>query len=245
LVSFVELRPTEHFRIAYERRLGTRGEGLARCLRQLCEADYQRVRAWFGGITPPGLPFVCHLVSGEDGAWHTGCHGTEIFLDAFDRTATDPRAIAWGNVAEIVEVFSAALGSNWDCGASNGEALSRVLATECYPGNLDGYETAVDWLNSTRQNWVDRNDPSDLRRTSTGCAALFLNYLRYQFGFSWRDVVTRGQPTLAATHRVLTGSRSGGWPGFKRLVDAHYPPGRRYDLKVDNVFPLHRRTTAR
>ncbi len=84
--------------------------------------------------------------------------------------------------AEIVEVFSAAQGGDWDCGASNGEGLSRVLATELYPAELDGYTTAADWLDGGRPDDVNQTNPTDQDAVSNGCAVLFLNYMRYQEG---------------------------------------------------------------
>jgi hypothetical protein len=238
--SMVEVGRTSHFVFSYEALLGARGRELARGALRLCERDYRRVQFWFGRIEPPRLPFECRVVNGNDGASHSGCHGTTIFLDAFDDSMVDPRVIAWGNVAEIVEVFCAAQGQGWDCGYSNGEGLSRVLATARYPRQLDGYETAADWLDSTRRNFVDHNATTDLSRVSTGCAVLFLNYLHHQLGYSWRDIVTSGRPTLGATHQALTGTRSSGWQKFERLVSRHYPRGARSSVRGDNIFPLAR-----
>jgi hypothetical protein len=234
----VRVGETQHFEVFYERRLGERGEHLAEGLLDLCEADYERVRAWFGGITPHGMPFECRVIPGRTGAWHNGCHGTVIFLNAFGADITNPRTVAWGNVAEIVEVFSAAQNVGWDCGHNNGEGLSRVLATVRYPDQLDGYWSAPDWLDSHRPDYVTRSDHSDVRTVSTGCAALFLNYLHYQLGYSWRDIVANGQPTLGETHRALTASRSDGWKEFRTLVARHYPPTVSCGLTRDNIFPL-------
>jgi len=39
-------------------------------------------------------------------------------------------------VAEAVEVFEAIQNRGWNCGASNGEGLSRVLAQVLYPKRL-------------------------------------------------------------------------------------------------------------
>jgi hypothetical protein len=234
----VRVGRTEHFVASYERLLGVRGRNLAAGLLKLCENDFQRVQFWFGGLVPARLPFECQVVNGADGAWHRGCHGTTIFLDAFDDSVRNPRVIAWGNVAEMVEVFSAAQDQGWNCGYSNGEGLSRVLATECYPRQLSGYETATDWLDSTRGNFVERNATTDLSPVSTGCAVLFLNYLHYQLGYTWHDIVTNGRATLGATHQALSGTRSTGWHAFNRLVSHHYPRGTPSGLEDDNIFPL-------
>jgi hypothetical protein len=52
-------------------------------------------------------------------------------------------------VAEADEVFMNGFGHGWDCGASNGEALSRILAAEIYPQERVG-STGDDRTSSTR-----------------------------------------------------------------------------------------------
>jgi len=100
-------------------------------------------------------------------------------------------------IAELVEVFEALQGAGWDCGASNGEGLSRILATELYPAALDGFTTATDWLDTPdRPDFVNQTDPSDTNFVSTGCAVLFLNWLHYQLGYDWTAIVGAGGPTL-------------------------------------------------
>jgi hypothetical protein len=169
-------------------------------------------------------------------AFHGSCADTDVQVAAFDEH--QPELVETAFMAEVVEVFSANQRRGWNCGASNGEGLSRVLATELHPSQLDGFATASAWLNSKRPNFVDRNDPTDEHPIATGCAVLFLNYLRYQLGYSWSDIVTHGQPTLSETCYSLTKKTSNVWHTFSALLDAHYPPGTRVHLTVDNVFPL-------
>jgi hypothetical protein len=141
-------------------------------------------------------------------------------------------------VAEEVEVFEAAQNRGWDCGASNGEGLSRVLATELYPAELDGFATAAAWLDSSdRPDWVSKTDPTDQNAVSTGCAVLFLNYLRYQLNFSWPQIVAAAGSTLEQTYEALTG-KTGGFAPFKALLDQRFPPGRPSGLTKDNPFPI-------
>ena len=52
-------------------------------------------------------------------------------------------------IAEEDEVFEANFGHGWDCGASNGEGLSRVLANTMYPGLANpkfGQKMLLYWL---------------------------------------------------------------------------------------------------
>jgi hypothetical protein len=65
-------------------------------------------------------------------------------------------------IAEEVEVFSAVQNKGWNCGASNGEGLSRVLAESLYPGVLDDYSTAAAWLDTPdRPDWISNNNNTD------------------------------------------------------------------------------------
>ena len=111
------------------------------------------------------------------------------------------------NVAEVDEVMMANQGAGWGCGTSAGEGLSRVLATQRYPASLDGFASAATWLNgSKRPDWVTNTEKTDQDYVSTGCATLFLNYLRYQLHFSLARIVEAGGTTLQQTYQKLTGS---------------------------------------
>ena len=58
------------------------------------------------------------------GAYHFGCNATDLYIEPTAQVASGFM------VAELVEVFEAAINNGWQCGQTNGEALSRVLATE-------------------------------------------------------------------------------------------------------------------
>jgi hypothetical protein len=182
------------------------------------------------------LPFVCVIVKGDFGAFHRSCSETDVHVAAFQEHNAE--LVEYALMAEVIEVFSAHQRRGWNCGASNGEGLSRVLATELHPNQLDGFATAADWLNSRRQNFVDRNDPSDQHSASTGCAVLFLYYLRYQLGYTWEQIVSHGEPTLAETYQRLTRRTSNAWTEFSDLLEQHFPRHQRFHLAIDNVFPL-------
>lgn len=144
-------------------------------------------------------------------------------------------------ISEEDEVFEANFGHGWDCGASNGEALSRVLADAMYPGSYAMYPDCVSapvWLDTPdRPDFVNVTDPTDRNYVSIGCSVLFLNWLRYQLDFSWNQIVLAGAPILAQTYTNLTG-RTDGLAEFKALLQAHYPEGHKSDVTSDNVFPL-------
>jgi hypothetical protein len=232
--AFVPAGTTEHFSVEYQRHLGYSGQVLAQGVLRDCEADFAQLTEWFGGVVPQHLPFRVSIVRGSFGAFHESCGDTHVHCSAFD--GHNAELVEMVNMAEAVEVFSAR-NAGWDCGGSTGEGLSRVLATELHPTQLDGFATAGDWLNSRRENFVDHNAPTDLDPVSTGCAVLFLNYLHHQLGHPWATIVAHGRPTLAETYHALE-NKNDGWEQFSTLVAARYPPGKHAAVTTDNVFPI-------
>jgi hypothetical protein len=120
-----------------------------------------------------------------------------------------------------------------------------VLANDIVPGvEPAGFLSAPVWLDDNsdvdgvyREDWVTKTDPTDVNYFSIGCSVLFLNWMRFQLGYSWDKIIAAGGATLAATYKNLTG-RNDGWTAFKALIDKTYPPGKPSGLKTDNPFPL-------
>lgn len=223
-----------HFAVYVDPALGTDGKTDAQGVLAKCETDYTNVAGYFGGLAAG--PFRVVLFSNPDGAYHATCEATDLFCDAKVRPA-DPDYSEFLNIAEFVEVFEAVQARGWDCGKSNGEGLSRVLGTEPYPQELDGYATAAAWLDSSRRNFVDHTFNSDTNEPANGCSVLFLNWLRHQLNFSWSQIVGAAAPTLGHTYTTLTGKKDG-WKQFRSLINAHFPKGRPSGLTTDNPFPL-------
>jgi hypothetical protein len=228
---------TAHFQVYYENGLGANGPVLADAVLATCERDYLQLQGYFGGITPAGLPFPVYVVAGNFGAYHASCGATEMHCAAFSGANAD--LVRMLVVAEADEVFMAAQGAGWDCGASSGEGLSRVLATELYPAQLDGFASAASWLDSNRPDYVTNTDPTDRRYVSIGCATLFLNYLRHQLHFSWAQIVQAAGPTLADTFAKLTGQPApNAFAPFAALLLRRFPTGTPSGLTNDNPFPI-------
>ena len=137
---------------------------------------------------------------------------------------TDGALVNMVNVAEVDEVMMANQAAGWNCGASAGEGLSRVLSTQRYPAELDGFASASSWLNSARPDWVTNTEPTDQDYVSIGCATLFLNYLRYRLHFSLVRIVEAGGTTLQQTYQSLTGSTDAFGP-FAALLQRFFPAG--------------------
>jgi hypothetical protein len=225
---------TAHFEVYVDPALGADGVQDAQGVLAKCETDYATVSGYFGGI--PAGPFRVVLFANPGGAYHYGCGATDLFCDT--RTAPpDADFSEFLNVAEFVEVFEDAQAGGWDCGKSNGEGLSRVLATDAYPNELDGFATAGAWLDSARQNFVDHTFGGDTNAAANGCSVLFLNWLRFQLNYSWAQIVGAAAPTLGETYTKLTGNKDG-FKQFETLLNAHFPKGRPSGLKTDNPFPI-------
>jgi hypothetical protein len=229
---------TPNFSVYFENALGQNGPALADAVLANCERDYASLQTFFGGITPPGLPFNVYVVTGDFGAYHASCAATELHCAAFDGTNQD--LVCMLLVAEADEVFMDAQGVGWNCGYSNGEALSRILATEIYPAQLNGFTSAVAWLNGLRTDYVNQNDPTDQNYESIGCAVLFINYLRNQTGLGYPldQIVQKGAPTLTQTYQNLTGNNDDPFPAFAALLSSKFPSGTQANWPDDNPFPI-------
>jgi hypothetical protein len=225
---------TAHFEIYADPALGPDGAQDAQGVLADCENDYATVSGYFGGIDAG--PFRVVLFANPGGAYHLGCDATDLFCDAKTAPA-NPDYSEFLNVAEFVEVFEAVQNGGWDCGASNGEGLSRVLATDAYPAQLDGFATAAAWLDSPRQNFVDNTLNSDTDPAANGCSVLFLNWLRFQLNYPWMQIVEAAAPTLGETYAQLTGNNDG-FQQFETLISQHFPKGQPSGLKTDNPFPI-------
>ena len=228
---------TPHFQVYYQTGFAS-GPAITNGVLATCEKDHSTLEGFFGNIALPNLPMNIIVAPGIGGAYHYGCGAVDLYCDGDTSASPDVDHTRLLMVAEEVEVFEDAQGKGWDCGASNGEGLSRVLATELYPAELDGFATAASWLDSAdRPDWVSRTNPTDTDAVSNGCAVLFLNYLRYQLSFSWAQVVQAAGSTFEQTYKTLTG-KTGSFALFKALLDSHFPPGQPSGLATDNPFPL-------
>ena len=239
--TYTQRGTTAHFVVSYAQSLGAESPTLADAVLATCEADYTRLQEWFGNITIGNLPFYVYIRPGANGASHADCSATGLYCDAFNGTDADlERSLV---VAEADEVFMANQGAGWDCGASNGEALSRLLAAEIYPNELNPpgiggtFATGPSWLRSNRPDWITSTEPTDQDFVSIGCGTLFINWLHFQLGYSLNQIVQAGRTTLAQTYNTLTG-RSDAWGRFIALLDQHFPAGQDLGLTNDNPFPL-------
>ncbi|TME54674.1 MAG: hypothetical protein E6I60_07505 [Chloroflexi bacterium] len=176
------------------------GDAAAEAMLKDAEDDYVAVQQWFGGLTPPGLPFYVYTDPNAGGAYHITCAGTDIHVLP-DRVAA-PGFLA----AEIVEVFEDAIHKGWDCGHVNGEALSRVLAFDRHPEIAGDFnQTEQDWWAQGHRDYVNDNSAGDTDQIAAGCGDLFLYYVHSQLTFDWPAISAAGGATLGACYQALAG----------------------------------------
>ena len=200
---------TEHFIIYSDG--SADGDAAAAAMQDAAEADYAAIQSWASGIIPPRLPFKVYTDPAVGGAYHITCAGTDIHV------LPDAGRAAGFLAAEVVEVFEAALRNGWDCGHTNGEGLSRVLAFERHPDLASDFTpTEQDWWAAGQVDYVTDNSADDRDQVANGCADLFLYYLHSQLTFGWTAVVSAGGSSLGDTYQRLTGYA--GAQGFSDFI---------------------------
>lgn len=171
----------------------------AQAIAQAIENDNQQLAKMFG-VQPDRLSFTICVEQDVGGAYHCGCQNTTFFVDADSKLAPS------FNAAEMVEVYEAILNNGWDCGRTNGEALSRALAVALHPELApDMRETIIDWWNNGAEDYISTNDEDDRNNDANGGGLLFLYYLHFGREKDWAQIVQAGGNTLGATYAALTG----------------------------------------
>ena len=141
--SYILRGTTAHFAVNYDQALGANGPVLADAVLGSCEADYARLQALFGNISIGSLPFTVYVEVGTFGAYHASCPATGLTCAAF--TGNDSDLIKFLVAVEASEVLMADQQRGWNCGASAGEALSRVIGAEFYPDESAGSQRRREW----------------------------------------------------------------------------------------------------
>ena len=184
--------------------------------------------------------------NGMGGASHSACDfvsGGDLYLDATFacRPPDKPLDLEVAlYVAELSECFMGPQGAGWDCSSSNGEGLSRFCAEQETPvGTLHHFATGPAWARAGFPDWVNTTEPTDGNDVSTGCAVVYLYWMR-SLGFTNPQIVQAGGATLSANYQKLTGkttayqdllaalkgkSVTSDNPFFVRPIPINIPPG--------------------
>jgi hypothetical protein len=170
-----------------------------------CENDLNTLEGWFScnyDNSPYGI--WVHVAPGTHlgGASNRGYDNDQSSTMAINGTYAPPNASPNTTlrdemarmlfVAELAEILMDFTASAWDRGNSMGEGLSILAAETLHPTGYYGTGQGPrinPWLQGSRPDSVTNSDETDKNALSYGCAALFLNYLRYQLGFSFDQIV--------------------------------------------------------
>lgn len=225
-VQLVGATPDGKVTLYYDPSLGQNGATLAQQVFSSAAQTYAQSQAFFN---VPGQPVnviiaaVNGATDGTGGAYHYGCDfvsGGDLYCDA---AFGNPQLTTGLFVAELTECFMGAQNKGWNCGGSNGESLSRLLA-ELLSGGPSGalaaFATGPAWDHAGRPDWLDATEPTDQDAVSTGCGMVYL-YWMLSKGFTAAQITQAGCPTgtLASNYSALTGS-STAWADSSTAVAA-------------------------
>jgi hypothetical protein len=216
--------PDGNVTVYYDPTLGQPGLTLAQQILARVASTYADCQAFFN---IPGQPVnviiaaVGGATDGSGGAYHYGCNfnpGGDLYCDA---ALGNPGLTNGLVVAELTESFMGAQNLGWDCGGSNGEALSRFLAEleSGGPGGaLAAFATGPAWSQAGRPDWIDATEPTDQDAVSTGCGVVYL-YWMLSKGFTAAQITQAGCPdgTMASNYQALTGAATA-WADFSAAL---------------------------
>ena len=200
--------------VSYDPALGAAGLTLAHQMLAAVAGPYNNMRSFFGINGGPVTVIIAPLSganNGSGGAYHYGCDfttGNVLYLDAtFASTTVNPLQLEIAlYVAELSECFMGAQNRGWGCGYSNGEGLSRFLAEyETALDTLDAFATGPAWAQAGFADWIGTTEPTDRNAVSTGCAIVYLYWMR-SLGYTIAQIVQAGGATLHANYQTLTGA---------------------------------------
>jgi len=199
--------------VSYDPALGAPGLALAQQMLNVVAGPYNDMQTFFG-IAGSAVTVIIAPLSGNNdgsgGAYHYGCTftaGGVLYLDAtFASKTVNPLQLEIGlYVAELSEAFMGTQNRGWGCGFSNGEGLSRFLAEyETALGTLDAFATGPAWAQAGFPDWITTTEPTDRDGVSTGCAIVYIYWMR-SLGYTIPQIVQAGGATLKANYQTLTG----------------------------------------
>ncbi len=242
----------------------------AKAISDSCENDLKALEGWFScnfDNSPFGIMVLVSAGKHLGGASNTGYTTSQSSQMEINGTYAPPGGTASATlrdemarmlfVAELAEILMEFSVSAWDRGNSMGEGLSILAAETLHPtgyyGTGSGPRISA-WLKGSRPDFITNSEENDRNPLSYGCAVLFLNYLRYQLGFSFEQIVAAAgniqvlaipginKKSLASVLSTLTGRPgASAYKEFTDLLQAHLPTGQPFVPVRDNLFPLRDR----
>jgi hypothetical protein len=238
----VEVGRTERAVVYVDSVTASRGWTVAQAVVDTIEDEIDGVAEYFGSLALPDLPInvVVAQLPGVERAYHHAPDSVDLYVDSRLVPATVPRYTRFLIASLLVDLFLVASGRAWSPSDSHGEALSRVLAATRYPRQIDGFATAAIWLDGDRRDLLSDRAAGQDDQAAVGVAVLFLNWLHYQLGFWWEDVIASAAETLAETYYRLAGEANDAFATFLSDIEAIFPAGSPSGLTTDNPFPRAR-----
>jgi hypothetical protein len=232
--------------VSYDPALGAQGLALAEQMVAVVLAPYNDMEMLFG-ITGGAVTVVIAPLSGNNdgsgGAYHYGCDFGVMYLDAtFANNTINPLQLEISlYVAELSEMFMGPQNLGWGCGFSNGEGLSRFCAEQETPAGTYGsffsglnpvtFYTGPSWADAGFPDWVTQTEQTDRDYVSTGCAIVYIYWMR-SMGYTIPQIVQAGGATLQQNYQNLTGKTT----AYPDLYDALNPPVQPVLVTTDNPF---------
>lgn len=200
--------------VYYDPSLGAEGQTLSAQLLSRVVAPYDDLQTTFG-VAGDAVNVVIAPLSGSNdgsgGAYHYACdfsNGGTLYLDAtFANSSADALDLVVAlYVAELSECFMGPQGGGWNCGYSNGEALSRYFSEiETPPNTLpSGFISGPSWQQAGYPDWISRTETTDQHYPSIGCGVVYIYWMRSQ-GFTSQQITQAAGATFVDNYRALTG----------------------------------------
>ena len=223
---------TEHFEAWFSAALGEAGRSAAATVLNRAERDLAAIRGWFGDPPSPQSPVAVVLARlPDDMRAYRIDGGVTVCCDLQTTPRPEPLGSAFLLATQLTFLVAAAGGWSPDIAA----VFGRVLATALYPRRIVGFATAALWLDGGRPAIAAGGPLSSPQ--ACGGAALFLNYLHHQLGFSWEEIVSTPVASLGELAARLTGEDDTE-QAFMRALAEHFPAEQLSGVTTDNPFPL-------
>lgn len=217
--------------------LGPLGVQYAYTISQSVNQDFGQIKSWFNWEFIPFPLLVLSPLSngvGNGGAFHFGCNSNQLYVDVQNGNPETSAALA---VDEFTDMATTYQGKNIICSTSQGEGMSRFLMMTLHPNTLKNYRSSYLWLKSTRPNWVDYVDNSDINPLSVGCSTLFYFWLNKVKKFNPGEIAFIGGQNLAQTYFFLTKGNHNAWKEFMTDVNKRFPASGIYNIDTpDNPW---------
>jgi hypothetical protein len=230
-----------NFQAFYDPSFGSAGLSVAQGVLRTAEGDLAKLVTLFG-FEPKKTPIVINLTTIDPfhgttlgGAIHQPqgpiyCNPVNPETGQLDTDYT--RMLA---MAELVEDFEFWQNQGWILNQTNGEGLSRLLASALYPTVITQTraQVAYSYIQNRMPDCINDNSGSDQNNVLNGGAVLFLNWLTTQLGYDYDQVIAAAADSLAGTYNELQGRDD----AYQRFVAdlQNLPPG---PLTSDNPFPV-------